>query len=107
MSVLKPGTLCVIAGGIPTNIGVIVEIVRRLRLYGQRDGAYVIKTVSGRPIPQLRVEGELVSNWSPTGIIARHMLRPLTDSGQGLETDDARSEPGPVSKPVAACALSH
>lgn len=81
MSSLKPGTLCVIVGGCPENIGLIVEVLEHLGPYLQRVDAYEIKTVSGRSFHQLwSPDGELVRGKSNVCITDRHKLRPLVDS---------------------------
>ena len=43
---LKPGTLCVIVGGCPENLGLIVEVICHLGRHGGREDAYEIKTVT-------------------------------------------------------------
>ena len=48
MSSLKPGTLCVIIGGCPENIGLIVEVLEHIGPYPPRSDAYSIRTVTGR-----------------------------------------------------------
>ncbi|WP_157896734.1 hypothetical protein [Acidovorax carolinensis] len=49
MSVLNPGTRCIIVAGCPENIGLIVVVVERLGAHGGRVDAYRIATLSGRP----------------------------------------------------------
>jgi hypothetical protein len=79
---LKPGTLCVIVGGCPANIGLIVEVLAHL---GPRDGradAYHVRTVSGRPFAQLWDETgstrQLRSDFNLSDCVTdRHKLRPL------------------------------
>ena len=80
MSVLKPGTHCVIVGGCPENIGLIVEVVAHIGLFPPRADAYRIRTVSGRTFPQhWDSEGNLISGYSDRVITDRHKLRPLVD----------------------------
>jgi len=80
MSYLKPGTLCVIVGGCPKNIGLIVEVLAHLGPYPPRADAYRIRAVSGRPFPQYwNSEGNLISGSSDKAITDRHKLRPLVD----------------------------
>ena len=40
MSLLKPGTRCVIIAGCPENIGLVVEVIERLGAYEDRADAY-------------------------------------------------------------------
>ena len=82
MSFLKPGTLCVIVGGCPENIGLIVEVLAHLGSYPPRTNAYSIRTVSGRDFPQLKTgpTERLVRGTSNECITDRHKLRPLVDS---------------------------
>lgn len=80
MSQLKPGTLCVIVGGCPENIGLIVEVICHLGRVPPRDDAYKIKTVSDRRFAQLwGADGKLVDGYSNVAITDRHKLRPLPD----------------------------
>lgn len=81
MSNLKPGTLCVIVGGCPENIGLIVEVLCHLGRYDGREDAYEIKTVTSRKFNQLWISGELVRGTSTVAITDRHKLRPLVDLG--------------------------
>ena len=82
--ILKRGTLCVIVGGCPENIGLIVEVLAHLGACGGRADAYHVRTVSGRPFAQLwdesgskpRLTSNRVLNDCITG---RHKLRPLVD----------------------------
>lgn len=82
MSVLKPGTLCVIVGGCPENIGLIVEVLVHIGLYPPRADAYQIRTVSGRSFPQLKTgpTERLARGYSNKAITDRHKLRPLVDA---------------------------
>lgn len=36
MSALRPGTLCVIVGGCPENIGLVVEVIEHIGAYEDR-----------------------------------------------------------------------
>jgi hypothetical protein len=81
---LKPGTLCVIVGGCPDNIGIVVEVLAHLGPCGGRVDAYRVRTVSGRPFAQLWDESgpkpRLMSNHVVNDCITdRHKLRPLVD----------------------------
>ena len=82
MSTLKPGTLCVIIAGCPENIGVIVEVIRRIgRTPGYTD-CYHIRTASGRPFKQLwadaRRRDAFTDGPNPVECFTdRHKLRPL------------------------------
>jgi hypothetical protein len=84
MSVLKPGTLCVIVGGCPENLGLIVEVVSHLGRHGSRDDAYKIKTVTSRKFNQLWRGGMLVKGYSTEATTDRHKLRPLVSLGDEL-----------------------
>ena len=53
MSILSYGQRCVIVGGCPENIGLIVMVIQRLGAYQGREDAYWIRTISGRPFHQL------------------------------------------------------
>lgn len=78
MSSLKPGTLCIIVGGCPENIGLIVEVLWHIGPYHPRADAYEIRTISGRPFHQLwNPGGELVRGKSNVCITDRHKLRSL------------------------------
>lgn len=77
MTYLKPGTLCVIVGGCPENIGLIVEVVCHLGRCDGREDAYEIKTVTKRKFNQLWSGNQLVKGSSDTAITDRHKLRPL------------------------------
>jgi hypothetical protein len=82
MSVLNPGTRCVIVAGCPENIGLLVVVIERLGAYAGRDDAYRISTLSGRPFPQLNHGKRLVAGFSPEAITDRHKLRPLVEPGE-------------------------
>jgi hypothetical protein len=96
MSDLKPGALCVIIGGCPENIGLIVEIIRHLGACGNRENAYSIRTVSGRTFHQFRKSnGELIRANNCECITDRHKLRPLVDpkeNDESLERESGRPE---------------
>ena len=77
MSVLKRGTLCVIIGGCPENIGMIVEVLEHLGVYEDREDAYLIQTVTGRNFHQLWSDNELLRNYATEAVTDRHKLRPL------------------------------
>jgi hypothetical protein len=92
MSILKPGTLCVIIAGCPENIGMIVEVVQR---YGECHGytdAYLIRTTTGRPFHQLWSGDDLLKNAAQEAITVRHKLRPLIDIDGSPETNDIYEE---------------
>lgn len=84
MSALKPGTLCVIIGGCPENIGIIVEVTSHLGQYLERSDAYLIETVTGRRFNQLWDGNELLRGDSIEAITDRHKLRPLLDLKEDL-----------------------
>lgn len=77
MNSLKKGTLCIIIGGCPENIGSIVEIVKHLGKHGDRDDAYLIKTISGRNFNQLWINGLLTKGNAIEAVTDRHKLKPL------------------------------
>lgn len=79
MSTIKKGTLCIIIGGCPKNIGTIVEVVAHLGCYGDRSDAYEIRTVTGNKFNQLWDDNKLVDGYSETAITDRHKLRPISD----------------------------
>ncbi len=79
MSILTRGQKCVIVGGCPENIGLIVEVICRIGPHCGRKDAYWIKTVSGRPFHQLWMGKELQRGSSSEAITDRHKLRPLVD----------------------------
>ena len=81
MSVLKRGTLCVIIGGCPENIGMIVEVLEHLGAHEDTEDAYLIQTVTGRNFHQLWSDNELLRNYSTEAITDRHKLRPLIREG--------------------------
>jgi hypothetical protein len=90
MTTLQPGTLCVIVGGCPENIGLIVEVLQHVGPCPPRSDAYLIRTVTGRHFPQLK-EGpteRLATGRSAEAITDRHKLRPLIgplDDTDGIE----------------------
>jgi hypothetical protein len=79
MSAIKIGTLCIIIGGCPENIGLLVEVIAHLGKYGGREDAYEIKTISGRKFNQMWRGASLVKGYSTVAITDRHKLRPLDD----------------------------
>ena len=79
MSAIKKGTLCIIIGGCPENIGMLVEIVAYLGKYDGREDAYEIKTITGRKFNQMWRGTTLVKGYSTVAITDRHKLRPLED----------------------------
>jgi len=81
MSNLKPGTLCVIVGGCPENIGLIVEVICHLGRYQSRDDAYEIKTVTCRKFNQMWRGNKLVKGYATEAITDRYKLRPLVNLG--------------------------
>ena len=81
MSYLKAGTLCVIVGGCPENLGLIVEVVAHLGRCGGREDAYEIKTVTSRKFNQMWRGEKLVKGYSTEAITDRHKLRPLVTLG--------------------------
>ena len=95
MSALKPGTLCVIIGGCPKNIGLIVEVLEHIGPYPPRSDAYSIRTVTGRNFPQLKTgEDERLEPGSFTEAITdRHKLRPLVGPKDDPEKTDAAEKP--------------
>ena len=99
MSHLKPGTRCVIVGGCPENIGLIVEVLEHIEPYSFSFDKYSIRTVSGRPFPQLwTVKGLLISDGNSNKCFTdRHKLRPLVDPEEESElretdVEDVRSK---------------
>jgi hypothetical protein len=88
MAALKPGTHCIIIAGCPENIGLIVEVVEHLGRYRDREDAYCVRTVSGRPFKQLWLGKRLMPGDSNECITDRHKLRPLVDTDQeDLDSD--------------------
>lgn len=79
MELLKPGTLCVIVGGCPENIGLVVEVLEHIGRCPPRADAYRIRTASGRKFPQLKMGANerLARGNSNEAITDRHKLRPL------------------------------
>jgi hypothetical protein len=84
MSILKPGTLCVIIAGCPENIGLIVEVVEHLGVYTIYEDAYEIRTVTGRKFNQLWDDDDLVAGSSVYAITDRYKLRPLVNDEPDL-----------------------
>ena len=56
MSILARGQKCVIVGGCPENISLIIEVICRIGPHSGRKDAYWIRTVSGRPFHQLWID---------------------------------------------------
>jgi hypothetical protein len=79
MSAIKKGTLCIIVGGCPENIGMLVEVIAHLGKYEGRDDAYEIKTITGRNFNQLWQGTSLIKGYSKVAITDRYKLRPLED----------------------------
>lgn len=94
MSILKSGTRCVIIAGCPENIGLIVEVLQRLGRCGDREDAYLVKTISGRNFNQLWAGYDLVRGSSSVCITDRHKLRPLVDAKDESEQDEHRQPVG-------------
>lgn len=86
MSDLKKGQLCVIVGGCPENIGLVVEVLQFLGKHFERENAYLIRTVTGRKFNQLWHGDQLLTGYSTEAITDRHKLRPL------VEPDDDHNE---------------
>ena len=82
MSILKPGTPCVIVAGCPENIGLFVEIIKHIGPYSSGTDGYLIRTASGRNFPQLKFgpSEELKPGMKNYALTDRHKLRPLIDS---------------------------
>lgn len=89
MSLLKPGTLCIIVGGCPENIGLIVEVIEHLGIYGDREDAYYVRTVTNRPFHQVWSGNDLLRGCFNECITDRHKLRPLVDPKDDDEADDS------------------
>jgi len=79
MSIRARGQKCIIIGGCPENIGLVVEVICRIGPHSGREDAYWIRTVSGRPFHQLWIDKELQRGSSSEAITDRHKLRPLVD----------------------------
>ena len=97
MESLKPGTLCVIVGGCPENIGLIVEVLEHIGPCPPRSDAYLIRTVTGRNFPQLKVgpSERLAPGRSPDAITDRHKLRPLGEDSGDAAHHGVSSRPEP------------
>ena len=89
MSALKPGTLCVIIAGCPENIGLVVEVIEHIGVYTDREDAYIVRTVTGRPFHQMWDGSDLLRGYSNECITDRHKLRPLVDDKDHVTADDA------------------
>lgn len=96
MSFLKPGTLCVIVGGCPKNIGLVVEVLQHLGPLPPRADVYLIRTASRRNFPQLKMgpSQSLKCSNSNKAITDRHKLRPLVDlkDEPGVSNGDVEQE---------------
>ena len=92
MSYLKPGTLRVIVGGCPENLGLIVEVVCRLGPHEGREDAYEIKTVTGRKFNQMWRNGKLAKGYSTEAVTDRHKLRPLVNLGDESPVAEAQEK---------------
>lgn len=79
MSAIKKGTLCIIIGGCPENIGMLVEVIAHLGKYGEREDAYEIRTITGRNFNQLWSGDSIIKGYAKVAITDRHKLRPLED----------------------------
>ena len=108
MSSLKPGTLCVIIGGCPENIGLIVEVLEHIGPYPPRSDAYSIRTVTGRNFPQLKIgdDKRLESGSFTEAITDRHKLRPLVGPKDDPEETDAVEKPVQKRKKKITASLS-
>jgi hypothetical protein len=82
-------------GGCPANIGIVVEVLAHVGPCGERDDAYSVRTVSGRPFAQLwegtGTERRLTTRGNSNECITdRHKLRPLVRTdGDTVEESDA------------------
>jgi hypothetical protein len=92
MSILKPGTRCVIIAGCPENIGLVVEVTERLGAIEGREDAYCVRTVSGRKFQQLWHGNDLLRGYSDECITDRHKLRPLVDPKDKVEDAQIETE---------------
>ena len=98
MSYLKPGTRCVLVGGCPENIGLIVEVLEHIGLYPPCADAYKISTVSGRLFPQFWNEnGLLITGFADECFTDRHKLCPLVDPKEESESRETDVEIGRAS----------
>ena len=88
MSVLKKGTRCVIIGGCPGNIGLIVEVISHPGKTWDREDAYCVSTVTGRFMNQIWSGKNLVKGFSQECITDRHKLRPLVDPKDDVSDDE-------------------
>ena len=79
MSAIKKGTLRIIVGGCPENIGMLVEVTAHFGKYGGREDAYEIKTITGRNFNQLWSGDSIIKGYTKVAITDRHKLRPLED----------------------------
>lgn len=104
-SSLNLGALCVIIGGCPENIGLIVEAIKHIGPYHLRTDAYEVRTVSGRAFHQLwNSNGELIRGHSNVCITSRHKLRPLVDQKDKFEVCNiAGKRVGGKERKLTAC----
>lgn len=101
MSLLHPGQRCVIIAGCPENIGLIVEVVRRLGSYGGYQDGYEIATVSGRNFGQLWQGKALAKGHSSRAYTERYKLRPLVNPKDDAPAEDVgRKSPVPRHTPA-------
>ena len=108
MSSLKLGTLCVIIGGCPKNIGLIVKVLEHIGPYPPRSDAYSIRTVTGRNFPQLKIgkDKRLESGSFTEAITDRHKLRPLDGPKDDPEETYAIEKPVQKRKKKITASLS-
>jgi len=87
MSILSPGTLCIIVGGCPENIGILVEVIKHLGACYSRSDAYQIKVVGRKYFPQLKTgpDNHIGPGRNNTAITDRHKLMPLEDPKNDFE----------------------
>lgn len=88
MNVIKAGTLCIIIGGCPENIGSIVEVIKHLGKYGGRNDAYLIKTITGKNFNQLNINNKLTKGNSSEAITDRHKLQPISGIDLSIDAED-------------------
>ena len=81
MSILQQGTLCVIVGGCPENIGMIVAVIQHLGRIRGREDAYHIRTVSGRHFHQMWKGADLIRGHSDNCVTDQYKLRSLVEPG--------------------------
>ena len=88
MNAIEAGTLCIIVGGCPENIGSIVEVIKHLGKYENRTDAYLIKTITGRNFNQLVIKNNLTKGNSPEAVTDRHKLKPISGDDLLVEMAD-------------------